>query len=85
LLSLVPNVVVENADAGCCGISGNYGFKEDKYEISMQVGQELFRRIKESSADTVVSDCGTCRLQLEHGTGFKTVHPIEILCAAYRA
>jgi glycerol-3-phosphate dehydrogenase subunit C len=85
LLSLVPNVVVENADAGCCGISGNYGFKEDKYEISMQVGQELFRRIKESSASKVISDCGTCRMQIEHGSGFKTVHPIEVLSAAYHA
>lgn len=83
VLSLVPNVVVENADAGCCGISGNYGFKEDKYEISMQVGQELFRRIKESSASKVISDCGTCRLQIEHGADVKAIHPIEVLSAAY--
>ncbi|MCE5285155.1 MAG: anaerobic glycerol-3-phosphate dehydrogenase subunit C, partial [Pelosinus sp.] len=85
LLSLVPKAVVENADAGCCGISGNYGFKEDKYEISMQVGQELFDRIKQSSADEVISDCGTCRMQIKHATGFKAVHPIEVLCAAYCA
>jgi len=85
LLSLIPNIAVENADAGCCGISGNYGFKEDKYEISMQVGQELFQRIKDSSTDTVISDCGTCRMQIEHGAGVKAIHPIEVLGEAYHS
>lgn len=83
LLSLIPHSNVENADAGCCGISGNYGFKADKYEISMDVGRELFHRIKASVADRVISDCGTCRVQIEHATGVQAVHPIEVLCLAY--
>lgn len=84
LLSLIPGLSVENADAGCCGISGNYGLKEDKYEISMKVGQELFKRIEDSSSEAVLSDCGTCRMQIEHGTTKKAFHPMELLAAAYR-
>lgn len=84
LLELIPGLRVENADAGCCGISGNYGFKADKYDISMAIGEELFQRIKDSGVDTVVSDCGTCRLQITHGAKVKTVHPMTLLRQAYQ-
>ncbi len=83
LLSLLPGVEVTDADAGCCGISGNYGFKADRYEIAMSIGSELFAAIKNSGVDTVVSDCGTCRLQITHGTGVRAVHPVTVVRAAY--
>lgn len=83
ILKDVPGLKLELADAGCCGMSGNYGFKGDKYEISMKIGENLFRRIKEQGADEVISDCGTCRLQIQHGTQAKTCHPVEILAKAY--
>lgn len=73
-------VAVEDADAGCCGISGNYGFRDDRYEVAMAVGEKLFQRVKGSGVRTVLSDCGTCRLQIGHGSGAKTAHPISILC-----
>lgn len=83
ILGEIPGVKVELADAGCCGMSGNYGFKEDKYEISMKIGAELFSRIAEAKADKVICDCGTCRLQIEHGGHVKPCHPVEILAKAY--
>lgn len=82
ILQDVPGMELELADAGCCGISGNYGFKEDKYEISMQVGERLFSRIRGTQAQ-VISDCGTCRMQIRHGTGVQPCHPIQILAMAY--
>jgi glycerol-3-phosphate dehydrogenase subunit C len=84
ILGQVPGVKVEKADAGCCGISGNYGFKKDKYDISMKIGEKLFERIKLSGANEVICDCGTCRMQINHGTQAKTCHPIEILARAYQ-
>lgn len=83
ILSLIPELEVVEADAGCCGISGNYGFKDDKYDVAMAVGHNLFDFIKASGAETVLSDCGTCRLQITHGTGVKTAHPISIVRNAY--
>ena len=74
---------VQTADAGCCGISGNYGFRKDKYEISMKIGAKLFERVKQKDFDKVISDCGTCRMQIHHGTDIKPLHPIEILAKAY--
>lgn len=83
VLALVPGLSVENADAGCCGISGSYGFKADKYKISMEIGKNLFSKIKAANVETVVCDCGTCRLQIAHGAGVNTVHPISVLRQAY--
>ena len=74
---------VQTADAGCCGISGNYGFRKDRYEISMKIGAKLFERVKQNDFDKVISDCGTCRMQIHHGSGIKPCHPIEILAEAY--
>lgn len=83
ILGKIPGIKVELADAGCCGMSGNYGFKQDKYDISMKIGEGLFERIATSKADTVISDCGTCRLQIQHGGHVEPCHPVEILAKAY--
>ncbi len=79
LLQRVYGNTVQNAYAGCCGISGSYGFKKEKYDISMQVGSELFQTIVHSEAQLCSSECGTCRLQILHGTKLPCLHPISLL------
>ena len=83
LLKLVPGVKVTDADAGCCGISGNYGYKAENYDLSMKIGNTLFDTVKASGVDTVLTDCGTCRAQIEHGAHVKAMHPITILAKSY--
>ncbi len=72
---------VQPANAGCCGISGSYGFKKEKHEVSMNVGAELFRAVKESGAGIVATECGTCRLQITGATGVQSLHPFSIVRA----
>lgn len=67
------------ANAGCCGISGSYGFKKEKRAVAMQVGSELFRVVRESGAPVVATECGTCKLQITGATGVAARHPISIL------
>lgn len=83
LLSLIPGLSIAEADAGCCGIAGSYGFKKEKYDVAMKIGQPLFEKVITSSPDAVVTECGTCRLQIEYATKAKTVHPLSLLRAAY--
>jgi len=85
LLEMIPGLKVTNVDAGCCGISGNYGFKEDKYDIAMKIGTPLFTKLKESGLSTAVSECGTCRLQIAHGAQVKTLHPMTLVRRSYEA
>ena len=84
ILEEIDGVKVQTADTGWCCISGNYGFRKDKYDISMKIGAKLFERVKQKDFDKVISDCGTCRMQINHGSGIKPCHPIEILAAAYQ-
>lgn len=79
LLRALPGVSVRNADAGCCGISGSYGFKKEKYDIAREVGATLFKTVRESGAHVAASECGTCRTQIVHGSGLTCLHPVRIL------
>ena len=83
LLSMVPGIQNEDADAGCCGHSGTYGFQDDKHEIAMTVGEAVFQKIREYAPDAIVSDCSGCRLQLSQGTGVTAVHPMTLLRRSY--
>lgn len=83
LLPMVPGVQIEEADQGCCGISGSYGFHADKNAVAMKVGAKLFAKIKDSHADLGVCECATCRLQMENGSGVKAIHPLTVLRQAY--
>jgi len=85
LLQLIPGLDVRESQARCCGIAGTYGYKVEKYQIAMDVGEELFRFVREQGDDITYTACDseTCRWQLEHGTAIPSRHPIEILAAAY--
>lgn len=84
LLHLIPGLEVEDIDAGCCGLGGTYGFKKETYDVSVAIGQNLVRALKEFGSPVVVSDCEGCRMQIRHLTGLKAVHPLELLRDAYR-
>ncbi len=87
VLELIPGVEVHESRARCCGIAGTYGYKKEKYDIAMKVGEELFSFIlaEEEHHHTEYNACDseTCRWQIEHGAGQDSRHPIEILAAAY--
>ncbi len=83
LLGQVPGVSIDDLDAGCCGMSGTFGFKEEKYDVSMAIGQDLFASVRASDPQFVVTECATCQMQIEHGTAVTAMHPVEILLQAY--
>ncbi len=80
----IPGLEVRDLDAGCCGLSGSYGFKKEKYPISQEIGQNIRRAVQELAVDQVISECGMCQLQVHHLTGAKVYHPIQLLAEAYR-
>jgi glycerol-3-phosphate dehydrogenase subunit C len=85
LLGLIPELRVTDSLATCCGIAGTYGYKQEKYDIAMQVGEELFDFIEGEMMDSpvILCDSETCRWQITHATGRPAVHPVEIIAKAY--
>jgi len=83
LFALIPDLRIEELDADCCGIAGTYGLKKEKYDISMKVGDPLFRTIEKLAPAVAACDSETCRWQITHGSGIASVHPIELLHRSY--
>ena len=79
LFALVPELRVVESDATCCGVAGTYGLKREKYEIAMEVGAGPVPPDRGDRPDRAVCDSETCRWQIEHATGVRTVHPVEVL------
>jgi len=84
MLSLIPGASVVEVDAGCCGMAGSFGFEAEHYDLSMQIGgMRLFPAVNAERSDTVVAATGvSCRQQIEHGTGRRAWHPVELMRAA---
>jgi glycerol-3-phosphate dehydrogenase subunit C len=85
LLTLIPDLTVVDSHASCCGIAGTYGYKTEKYDISMAIGKSLFEFISNDMKDSpvVVCDSETCRWQITHATGKPAIHPVELLAKSY--
>lgn len=86
LLSLPKNYNVQVIPSGCCGMAGSFGYEEEHYDLSMQIGEMvLFPAVREASENTLIAAPGTsCRHQIADGTGKKALHPVEILYQALK-
>ncbi|OXX73158.1 anaerobic glycerol-3-phosphate dehydrogenase subunit GlpC [Vibrio sp. V03_P4A6T147] len=82
LLKMIPGLKLVVLDSECCGLAGTYGFKEENYDVSMKIGAHLFDAIKTSQADYAITDCETCKWQIEENTALETIHPISLLAMA---
>jgi glycerol-3-phosphate dehydrogenase subunit C len=75
----LDGVGIEDVGDSCSGISGTYGWKAEKYEKSMAIGEEMFEHMEDASGETGMTECPTCAMQMEHGTGYEIKHPLEVL------
>lgn len=82
LLKLIPNIELIVLDSECCGIAGTYGFKKENYKTAQDIGNPLFKQVENSNLDFVVSDCETCKWQIEMSTSKRCEHPISIIAQA---
>ncbi len=82
LMKMIPGVDFVMLDSQCCGIGGTYGFKVENYGISQKIGSSLFRQIGNAHVDYVVTDCETCKWQIEMSTPVKVLNPISVLAEA---
>jgi glycerol-3-phosphate dehydrogenase subunit C len=83
LFALIPGLDVQMSKAECCGIAGTYGYKKEKYDIAQRVGSPLFEQVKRVQPAVIVCDSETCRWWIEATTGVRTIHPVELIAAAY--
>ena len=76
---MIPGLDLTVLESGCCGIAGTYGFKKENYAYAQAIGQPLFDAIRAEDPGFVVSECETCKWQIEMSTGYKVLNPIVLL------
>ncbi len=70
-------------DKGCSGHDGTWAMKKEYFDLAQRVARGLHKGVNESDAEIVATDCSLAGLQIEQGTGRKTIHPIETVAKAY--
>ena len=85
LLSLIPGLVIESVGGGidCCGMGGNFGFKTDFHDKSLEVGHPLLEKIRAKAPQAIITDCMSCKLQFSHVLPYPVFHPMEIFARGY--
>lgn len=73
--------IPSDSKAGCCGMAGSFGYEEDTYDVSMQVGEQtLFPAVRALDQGMLISAHGfSCRHQIADGTGRTAEHPAVLL------
>ncbi len=83
VLGLIPGYEISDTAAGCCGQCGTFGFKKEKYGVSIAIGKQMAETVEETGADYIVTECGMCKNSLNQLTDKTVKHPMQILAEAY--
>ena len=70
---------VTTSDVECCGMAGSFGYKEQYYELSMDVGETLGDQLRAADAARVVASGTSCTDQIGDLLGEAPDHPVEVL------
>ena len=79
-------ITAKESGAGCCGMAGSFGYEAEHYEVSRKIGEErLFPRVRAAAPETAIAVAGvSCRQQIEHFTGRRTLHIAEVMAEQVR-
>ncbi len=83
LLALIPGLRVHTIDVHCSGMAGTFGLKAENYAVSLAAGRPMLEELRRPRVLFGSTECSTCRLQMEEGSGKRTLHPAQYLALAY--
>jgi Fe-S oxidoreductase len=80
-LAAVPGLEFDDPNAGCCGMSGVFGYEAEHYDLSVAMAERaLLPAVRAAAPGTAVLATGTsCRAQIGDLSGRRAVHPLEFL------
>ena len=83
LLALIPELTVLTIEKGCTGMAGTFGIAAENFQKSVEIGAELIREMQTIDAVAGVTECSSCRMQMEQAATIPTIHPIKLLALSY--
>ena len=83
LVERLPGHHAALLDTACCGMAGAFGALAEKYDLSVQVAQDLIDKIENQGRETQIIASGTsCRHQISDLTNIRPKHMAEVLAEA---
>lgn len=79
LLSKIPGLETEDLKSHCCGMAGAWGMSASHFDLSRRIGSDMIAKLNRSEASAGVTDCPTCRIQMEQFGDKPVFHPVEIM------
>ena len=79
----LPGVTVQTIDMSCSGMAGTWGLKAANYDTSLDAGRRMIEEVSRPRILFGSTECSACRLQMQEGSGKRTLHPVQYLAYAY--
>jgi FAD/FMN-containing dehydrogenase/Fe-S oxidoreductase len=79
LLNRIPGAKVVDLDSHCCGMAGSWGMAAEHFLLSKAIGSDMIQKLDQSGATIGITDCPTCRIQMEQFSHLPIKHPLEII------
>ena len=83
LMGLIPELSIQKVRNGCSGMAGAWGLSQENYETSIKIGWPLIEAMREESLTCGVTECASCKFQMEQGTTRPTIHPLKLMDWSY--
>jgi Fe-S oxidoreductase len=83
LCGLIPDFRAPRIDAGCSGMAGAFGLDAANFAASLQIGGELIQAMVNSQGRIGLTECSSCRMQMEQSGQVSALHPLKVLAVAY--
>jgi Fe-S oxidoreductase len=83
LLRLIPGLTIRQVEKGCSGMAGTFGLKRENFRSSIRAGWGVISALRDERMLASATECSTCKMQIEQGTGKPAVHPLKVLALAY--
>jgi FAD/FMN-containing dehydrogenase/Fe-S oxidoreductase len=83
LVEHLPGRKATVLDTACCGMAGAFGALAEKYDLSVQVAQDLIDKLENQGRETQIIASGTsCRHQISDLMNIRPKHMAEVLAEA---
>jgi Fe-S oxidoreductase len=83
LAERLPGRKATMLDTACCGMAGAFGALGEKFDLSVQVAQDLIDKLENQGRETPIIASGTsCRHQISDLTNIRPKHMAEVLAGA---
>lgn len=83
LCGLIPQFQVTTAECGCSGLAGTFGLTREHFDESIAIGRQLIEQMRSDQIDFGLTECSSCKLQMEQQSTTPTLHPMKVLALAY--